>query len=51
MRIRKNCNQGHCESLNKDIQDFAHQLIVLTSYVTVFTRKSTERSKQELTHV
>ena len=49
--MRKNCNQGYSKSVNKDIQGFAHQLNVLTSYLPVFTRKSTECSKQELTHV
>ena len=45
------CNQGYCKSLNKDIQGFTHQLIVLNSYLPVFTHKSTECSEQELTHV
>ena len=51
MPIRKNCNQGYCKSLNKDIQGFTHQLTVLTSYLPVFMHKSTECSKQELTHL
>ena len=51
IRIRKNYNQGYCKSLNKNIQDFTHQPTVLISYVPVFTLKSTECSKQELTHV
>ena len=42
------CNQGYCKSLNKDIQGFTHQLIVLNSYLPVFTHKSTECSEQEL---
>ena len=51
IHIQKNCNQGYCKSLNKDMQGFTHQLTVLTSYLPVFTHKSTECSKQEPTHV
>ena len=50
MRIHKNCNQGYCKRLNKDIQGFTHQLTVLTSYLPDLTHKSKECTKQELTH-
>ena len=44
--LRKNSNQGHCKSLEG--QGLA-QLIVLASYLSNFTHKITECSKQELT--
>ena len=39
--IRKNCDQEYRKSLNKDMQGFTNQLTVLTSYLPVFTHKST----------
>ena len=44
--LRKNSSQGHCKSLSG--QGLA-QLIALASYLSDFTHKITECSKQELT--